>query len=204
MSNPEYRNHYEHFQTSHQASWLGPYSGTQHIFLLHAPEAAGSCPCSQTGQLALREMLGEIKRPPIPHILPQCFSILATLSHKLWERQFANTHSWHRTEIKVTKLYSNTFTDSIYFFFYCIFCLVAIQWAVNSEIKTEAVVQNPLWEGKKKISEIPLWAQILGVEHSVGKSFHCAFAESGFGTATTAMSLILVVQYHGRKGPKTN
>lgn len=60
-----------------------PYSGTQHIFLLHILEAAGSCPCSQEGQLALREKLGKIKRPPIPHILPQCFSTLATLSHKL-------------------------------------------------------------------------------------------------------------------------
>lgn len=117
MPNPEHRNHYKHFQKSHRVSWLGPYSGSQHIFLLHTPEAAGSCPCSQEGQLSLREKLGKIKRPPIPHIFPQRFSTLATISHKLWERQFANTHSWHGTKIKVRKLYLNTFMDSIYLFF---------------------------------------------------------------------------------------
>lgn len=73
VPNPEYRKHYKHFQKSHRESWLGSYSGSQHIFLLHTPEAAGSCPSSQEGQLALREKLGKIKRRYAPHYLPKTF-----------------------------------------------------------------------------------------------------------------------------------
>lgn len=203
MSNSEYRNHYKHFQKSHWASWLGPHSGSQHIFLLHAPEAAGSCPCSQEGQLALREAGQDKETSYTSYPSPGFFHLshpFSPIMRKTVCKYTFLTQGWNKSK----EIVSEHIHGLYLLIFNWISCLVTIHWAVNSEIRTETVVQNPLWEEKKNILEIPLWAQILGVEHSVGKTFHCAFAESGFGTATTAMSLILVVQYHGRNGPKTN